>query len=106
MDLKKGQIGICWRVAWDGFEGGNWDWCVAWERVRGDMDGGSGGLPDLFDLHPLLPNDRPALAARHQQVQVQVQLLITIARSPPRLPDIPLLPLLKYLADQCVCLEN
>ena len=64
MDLK-GKIGICW-------------WCVAWEGVRGDVDGGAGGLPDLLDLHPLLPNDGATLAARHQQVQVQIQFLITI----------------------------
>ena len=53
-------------------------WCVAWEGVGGDMDGGASGLPDLLDLHPLLPNDCSTLAARHQQVQVQVRLLIPI----------------------------
>ena len=64
MDLK-GKVGICL-------------WCVAWEGVRGDVDGGASGLPDLLDLHPLLPNDGATLAARHQQVQVQIQFLITI----------------------------
>ena len=64
IDLR-GKIGICW-------------WCVAWEGVRGDVDGGASGLPDLLDLYPLLSNDGPALAARHQQVQVQIKLLIAI----------------------------
>ena len=66
VDLR-GEIGIC---CW---------WCVAWEGVRGDVDGGASGLPDLLDLHPLLPNDGSALAARHQQIQVQIQLLIAIS---------------------------
>ena len=50
------------------------------------MDGGAGGLPYLLDLDSLLPDDRPTLAAGHEQVQVQVQLIIIISRSPSRFP--------------------
>ena len=93
---------------------------VAWEGVGGDMDGGAGGLPDLLDLDSLLPDDRPTLTAGHEQVQVQVQLIIIVSRSPSRFPKrwffivfmrcfssspvVPEFPLFKYLADQCVSL--
>ena len=50
------------------------------------MDGGAGGLPDLLDLDSLLPDDRPTLTAGHEQVQVQVQLIIIVSRSPSRFP--------------------
>ena len=85
------------------------------------MDGGAGGLPDLLDLDALLPDDRPTLAAGHEQVQVQVQLIIIISRSPSRFPKkwflivfmrcfsspvVPEFPLFKYLADQCVSLRQ
>ena len=84
------------------------------------MDGGAGGLPDLLDLDALLPDDRPALTAGHEQVQVQVQLIIIVSRSPSRFPKkwflivfmrffssspvVPEFPLFKYLADQCISL--
>ena len=83
------------------------------------MDGGAGGLPDLLDLDSLLPDDRPTLTAGHEQVQVQVQLIIIVSRSPSRFPKrwflivfmrcfsspvVPEFPLFKYLADQCISL--
>ena len=70
------------------------------------MDAGPRRLPDLLDLGALLADDGAALAARHQQVQVQVQVLLGVLPLPAAaLPQVPQLPLLQDLADQGVRLQ-
>ena len=56
--------------------------CCAWKGLAGHVYGGPSGLPDLLDLAALLADDRPTLGGGHQQVQMEVQVVVNTVPVP------------------------